>query len=154
LDLRRAEDGVVVSHDGEALRAGDCAEGLRTAVHGAHGKGAGQRGEADKVSGQEHQVRGKRVDPGENAADEGGLRVLVVVDVADLDDTEVVEGVGQIADGEGLCDHAELVAGDFSGIEGQTARCRQRGADQKLAAGDGLVLLCQGQIGQISGHSP
>ena len=46
LDDRRAEDGVVIAHDGKALRAGDVAQNFGAAVHGAQNEVGRQRGDS------------------------------------------------------------------------------------------------------------
>ncbi len=90
-----------------------------------------------------------------DAAHKRRLTIPVVMDVADLDDAEVAEGVGEVVDRNRTRDNADLVTGDFGGIESQAARRSERRADQKLAARkESLVVPSHRVIGNISGHSP
>ena len=53
----------------------------------------------------------------DDALEEVRFRVLVEVDVADLDDSVAVEGRGQISDGDGAVDDVDLVASDLAGVK-------------------------------------
>ena len=59
----------------------------------------GERAVADEVAGEEKEVGVEAVDLGDDTADEGGVGVLVEVDVGELDDAVAVEGFGEIGDG-------------------------------------------------------
>jgi len=151
-DGGRAEDGVVVAHDGEALRAVDAVEEACAVLHGVHGEAAAERAVGDEVAGEEDEVGLERVDVGDDAGDECGLGVLVEVDVGDLGDAEVAEGVGQVGDGDGAGEDADLVTGDLGGVEAEAGR-GDGGAEQEFAPGyERLFLLKERLIGEISGH--
>ena len=135
-----ADGGVVVAHDAEALGAGEIAENLGAAVGGSLGEGEGERAVADEVAGEEEQVGGERVDVGDDAREEGGVGVLVEVDVGELDDAVVVEGLGEVGDGDGAGEDADLVAGDLAGVEGHAGR--DGGAsEEEVAAGEAPGVL-------------
>ena len=117
-------------------------------------KSGGSGAIADEVAGEQDQVGREGVDLGEDAAQERGLRVLVEVDVADLGDAEVVEGVrADCAMAMVRREDADLVAGNLAGIERQACGSG-RGTEQEGAAGESGFSLCQRLIGHISGHSP
>jgi hypothetical protein len=117
-DDGQADRGVVVAHDAEALGAGEVFEDGGAAVGGGLREGEGERAVADEVAGEEEQVGGERVDVRDDAREEGGVGVLVEVDVGELDDAVVVEGFGEVGDGDGAGEDADLVAGDLAGVEG------------------------------------
>ena len=59
----------------------------------------------------------------DDALKEEGFRVLVEVDVADLDDAIAMEGRGQILDRDGALDDVNLVACNLAGIECESCGC-------------------------------
>jgi len=115
---------------------------------------AGKRREADVVAGEEDEVGRECVHLGDDTTDKTGLSVLVVVDVGDLDDAKVMERIGEFVDEEVAGEDANLVAGDFRGVEREAARRGERGAEQELTAGETLFLLAHRRFGNISRHSP
>jgi len=153
----------VVAHDAEAERAGEAAEDFGAAMNGALGEAERQRAVADEVSGKQEQVGREAVYFGDDAGDEGGVGELVEVDVGDLDDAVVLEGFGEIGDGDGSSEDAELVAGDLAGIKGH-AGGDGGASEEEVAAGEELRALFETAlfetplfdtlIGQSSGHTP
>ena len=114
MDDGRAEEGVVVAHDGESLGTGDASEDFSATMHRPQDEATGQRSKADVVPRKEDKVWSHRVDVADNSAHEGGFGVLVEMNVAYLDDAKVVERIGQVVDGDGAGEDADLVAGEFA----------------------------------------
>ena len=118
-DVVGADVDVVVAEDAEALRGFEGGEDLSGDAGGAPGDFEREGAAADEVSGDEDEVGVEGVDLGDHSFEEGGLGVLLEVDVAHLDDAEVLEAVGEIADGEGAVGDLELVAAVGSGVGGE-----------------------------------
>ncbi len=134
-DVAGADDDVVVAEDAEALGF-DGGEDLGADAGGFVGDGHLAGATADVVSGDEDEVGVEPVDLGDDALEEEGFGELFEVDIGDLDDAEVDEGVGEIADGEGEAGDLELVAGVGAGV-GCQAEPSGRGSRQKSPASDG-----------------
>jgi hypothetical protein len=143
-----ADGGVVVAEAGIAQGAGEGAEDFAAAVGGGAGGDEGEGALGDEVSGEQDHVGGEGVDVADDALEKEGLGKLVEVDVADLGDAEAVKGAGKIGDGEGAGDEVDLVAGDFTGVEGESC-CSGSCSDEKVAAGN-----AGGLRGRSAGHSP
>ena len=110
----------MVAHHREAQRAGQLAQRLGAAQDGSGGEVLPQRAIGDVVAGQQHQVGRKPVDLADHAAYKRWLGVLVEVDVADLGDAVVVEGVGQVGQRHVARDDADLMARELTGIQGES----------------------------------
>jgi len=63
----------------------------------------------DEVSRQQHHVRGKGVDMADDAFEEERLSEFVEMDIADLRDTEAMEGAGEVGDDQGSGNQVNLV---------------------------------------------
>jgi hypothetical protein len=63
--------------------------------------------------------------------EEVGLGELFEVDVAHLNDAEVLEAVGEIADGDGEAGDLELVARVGSRVDADAEACSCKGAPRK-----------------------
>ena len=89
----------------------------------------------------------------DDAAEVVGLGVFVEVDVGDLDDAEAVKGLGEAADGDGVGEDAEFVAGDLAGVDRDASGdddCA-RSEEEGTSADPGERLLAP-VIGHRFGH--
>ncbi len=111
---------VVVAEDREAQWAGEGGEELGAAVGGVGAGDEGEGADGDKVSGDEDDVWVESVDAADDFAEEVWLGELVEVNVTDLDDAIAVEGVREVANGDGTFDDVDLVAAYLAGIEGES----------------------------------
>ena len=111
-----AKKRVVIAHHGEALLALDFAHHFGAAVHRSQDEVAQHRGKADEVARKKYEIRVQRIDFGDDSAQKGWLRKAFEVNIGNLDDAEVVEGVGEIANRDGVGENAELVACNLAGI--------------------------------------
>ena len=91
-----ADGDVVVAEDGVAEGTGEGGEDFGAAVGGVSGGDEGEGSHGDEVAGDEDEVGGEIVDLVDDALEEEGFGELVEMNIADLDDAEVVEGVGQV----------------------------------------------------------
>ena len=99
----------MVAHGGKPVPADDLVQYLRTVMNCVFREAPRQGGKADEISGKQYEVRRKRVDVSDNPAKEPRLRVLVEVDVADLNNPKTLESRRQIANAEGSRYNTELV---------------------------------------------
>lgn len=147
-DVLGAYGDVVVAEAGEALGSFEVLEDLGGDAGRAPGDAFGGGAAGDEVAGEEDEVRIEAVHDSDGMLEEPGLGELLEVDVGDLDDVEVDEGVGQVADGDGAVSDFELVAAVGSGVADE-AKPGGRGADEKAAPGDGVeatVLFAGGTV--------
>ena len=138
-DMAGADDNVVVAENAEALGL-EGGEDFGAEAGGLVGDGEGAGAAADVVAGDENEVGVEGVDLGDDALEEEGLGVLLEVDVGNLDDAEVEEGVGEIADGEGAAGDLDFVTRVGGGVGGD-AQARGRGSRHERAAGDGACWV-------------
>ena len=149
-DVAGADDDVVVAKDAEALGfEGGEDLGADAGSFIGHGELAGTA--ADVVACDEDEVGVEGVDLGHDALEEEGFGELLEVDVRDLDDAEVEEAVGEVADGDGEVIDFEFVACVRTGVRGE-ADASSRGSRQKGPAGDGGLWVTN--AAGNAGHSP
>ena len=89
---------------------------------------------ADEIAGDQDEVWRQGVDLGDHFLEEPGFGELLQVDIAHLDDAEVLEAVGEIADGDGEAGDFELVARVGSGVGGDAEACSCEGGTKEAAA--------------------
>jgi hypothetical protein len=155
-DVGWAGDGVVVAEDAEALGNLEAGEDLCADAGGLPGEGEGQGAVADEVAGDDDELGVEGVDLVDDLFEEPGLGELFEVDVGDLDEAEVLEGVGQIGDGEGAVDDLELVSTVCTGV-GSEADGRCGGAGQEGAPGEGVGAVFGRGVtagSETRGHRP
>jgi hypothetical protein len=128
------DGGIVIAEAGEALGTGDLFEDFGAGVDGVLGERAG-RAVGDEVAGDEDEIGSEGVDVADDVAEEDGFGEVVEVDVGDLDDAEVVEGLGEIRQEHGAAGELELVAGELAGVEAECAGGEDGGLEE-AAAGD------------------
>ncbi len=104
-------------------------------VRGIAGGGEGKSSACDEIPGEQDEVRGKGVDPADDALKKKRLSELVEVDVADLSDPVAMKSGRQIGDGDRTSDDVDLVAGELACVEGQSCGDSTR-TYEKFAAGD------------------
>jgi len=122
-NLFGADGDVVVAEDAVTLRGFEAFEDFGADAGGFPGDGLDAGAAADEVSGEEDKLGIEFVDALDDAFEEPGLGVLDEMDVAELDDAEVLEGVREVADGEGAVGDFELVARVGGGVGGETKAC-------------------------------
>jgi hypothetical protein len=149
-DVAGADDDVVVAEDAEALGL-DGGEDFGADAGGFIGDGHLSGAAADVVAGDEDEVGVEGVDLGDDALEEEGFGELFEVDVGDLDDFEVEETVGEIADGDGEVVDFELVAGVGAGVGGETD-AGSGGSRHERPACDGGLWRTEAAVD--AGHSP
>ena len=149
-NMASSYDDVVVAEDAETLGF-EGGEDLGADACGFVGHGELAGAAADVVACDEDEVGVEGVDLGDDALEEEGLGELLEVDVRDLDDAEVEEAVGQVADGDGEVVDFDFVAGVGAGVGGE-ADASSRGSRQKGAAGDGGLWVTN--AAGNAGHSP
>ena len=76
----------------------------------------------------------------DDVLDVPGLGVFLEVDVAELDDAEAEEGVGQVRYGDGAVRNLKLVPAMSGRVRGER-RPEGGGADDEAAAGDGRAVI-------------
>jgi hypothetical protein len=157
-DAFGADLGVVVAEDGEAKGALEVAEDLGTTDGGLEGEGVVTGAGADVVAGEEDEVGLELVDAVDGVLEEGGLGVLLEVDVAELGDAEAVEGVGEAGDVDVAVLEGELVAGDFGGVDGEASEGEAGAGEETPAVEAGGVSWAGGglrrhSLGGVTGHS-
>ena len=113
----RADEGVVIAEDTIAEGAGDAGDDLGTVIDGSSRERIGKWTHRGEIASEQHEIRRKLVDAVDDEPEEGSLRVLVEVNVRDLDDAETAEGFGQASYLEGLRNDFDGVAGDLAGVE-------------------------------------
>jgi len=138
-DLLGADGDVVIAEDGVALWGLEGGEDFGTDSGHFEAEGESARAAADEVSGEEDELGLECVDAGDGLFEKGGLGVLLQVDVRELDHAEVLEGVGELGNGEGALEDLELVAGIEGGVCGQ-AETGGGASDEEAAAGDGVGI--------------
>ena len=132
-DMVGADIDVVVAEEAEALRGLEGGEDLSGDAGGAPGAPEGEWTEADEVSGDENEIGFEGIDLGNHFFEERRFGVLLEVDVAHLDDAEVLEAVGEIADGEGKAGDLEFVTAVRACIGGE-AESKDCGCSAEKAA--------------------
>ncbi len=135
-DVVGAHVDVMVAEDAEALRSFEGGEDFCSDAGGLPGNLESKRAAADKVAGNEDEIRGKRVDLRHHVFEEVRLGELLEVNIAHLNDAEVFEGVGERADRDGESCDLELVARVGSGINADAQACGRKSRPEKAAAGD------------------
>ena len=126
-DVFGANVDVVIAEESEALGGFEGGDDLGGEAGCLPGDGEVEGTAADIVAGDEDEVGIEVVDLVNQALQEEGFGVLLEVDVAHLDDAEVQEGVGQIADGEGDLGDFEFVASVGAGVGGEADARRSGG---------------------------
>lgn len=134
-DVVGTDVDVVVAEDAKALGSLEGGEDFGGDASSVPGDFKGEGAATDVVAGDEDEVRVEPIHLGDHALEEGGLGVLLEVDVAHLDDAKVDEGVGEVADGNGLAGDAVLVAGVGSGVGGEAKAGDGEGGTEEAAAG-------------------
>jgi hypothetical protein len=76
---------------------------------------------ADEVAGEEDHVRSEEIDVAHHFAEEKGLGVFGEMEVGDLNDAQAMEGFREPGETDGERFEAQLVAGDFAGVEGHAS---------------------------------
>ena len=130
-----ADGDIVVAEDGVAEGTGEGGEEFGAAVGSVVGSDEGESTHGDEVAGDEDEVRIEGVDVVDDTLKEVRLGELVEVDVADLGDAVVAEGVGQVGDGDGAVDDVDFVAGNLSSVEGKPCCCGS-GANEEFSSRD------------------
>jgi predicted TIM-barrel enzyme len=87
---------IMVAEYGVPERGCKGGEDLSTAANCVTSGDEGERAVGDEVTGEQDEIGGEGVNVVDDALKEEGFRVLVEVDVADLDDTIAMEWRGQI----------------------------------------------------------
>jgi len=118
-DVLRAYSDVVIAEDSEALRCIEFLEDFGADTGSLEGDGGSAGTAADKISREQNEFRAEGVDAVDGEFGEPGLGVLLEMDVAELDEAEAGEGVGEIGDGEGAVGDFELVAAVGSRVGGE-----------------------------------
>src|ERR1700744_1424166 len=103
------------------MRALDTAENLRAGIAELRTNAVRQWAIGYEVAGEHDDVGVERVDLADDLAYEVGLRVLVVMDVADLSDAQAVERRGQAAQPDCLLNNFEMMAIPESGVAHESA---------------------------------
>ena len=122
-DFFGANGDVVIAEDAVALGGFESFEDFGAYAGGFPGDGLDAGAAADEVSGEEDKLGIEGVDALDDAFEEPGLGVFDEMDVAELDDAEVLEGVREVADGEGAVGDFEFVARVRSGEGGEAKAC-------------------------------
>jgi len=151
-DVFCADVDVVVAEDAEALRSFEGGENLGSDAGGLPGYGQVAGATADVVAGDKDEIRVEVVDLFDHALEEEGFGVLLQVDVAHLDDAEVLEGVGEVADGEGDLGDFEFVAGVGAGVGGDAKPGGSGGGEETPAGNGGRFRVAE--TAAATGHSP
>ena len=73
---------------------------------------------SDEVAGEEDQIRREDVDLMDDALEKKGLRVLVEVNVTELNDAIAAQRGWEIGDGDGAVHDVNLMARNLTGVEG------------------------------------
>jgi hypothetical protein len=149
-DVAGTDDGVVIAEDAEAGCV-DLLEDFGAEAGGFVGDGELAGAAADEVAGDEDEVGIEGVDLADDALEEVGLGVLLEVDVRDLDDFVVLEGVGEVADGEIAVGDFKLVPGVGGGVGADTDGDGGGSAEESAA--------CHGRLwvkdaAEAAGHRP
>lgn len=159
MGFERADDvvgayvDVVVAEDAEALRGVEGGEDLGGDACSTPGDLERQGPAADVVSSDEDQVRMERVHFSDHAFEKRGLRVLLEMKIAHLDDAEVYESIGKIANGEGAMGYLELMAGMRTGVGGETEAGDGKCSTEEAAAGYMMRLRMAARFGTLV-HTP
>jgi hypothetical protein len=135
-DVGFADHGVVVAEDAEALGGFEAGEDFGADAGRFPGVLVGEGASADEVAGDEDEFGVEQVDLANDLFEEPGLGELFEVEIADLDDAEALEGVGQVADGEGAVGDVVLVAGVGAGV-GCDSKASDGGTAEEAAARHG-----------------
>ena len=135
-DVIGADIDVVVAEDAEALRSLEGGEDFGSYAGGAPGGSERKWAAADEIAGDQDKVWGQGVDLGDHLLEEIGFGELFQVNIAQLDDTEVLKAVREIADRDGEAGDFELVAGVGSRVNGDAEACRCEGGTKEAAAGE------------------
>jgi hypothetical protein len=135
-DVFSSDVDVVIPENAETLWGFEGREDFGTDAGGLPGDGKIAGAAADVIAREEDEVRIEHVGLLDHALEEEGLGVLLQVDVAHLDDAEVLESVGQVANRESDLGDFEFVAGVGAGVSGEADACRG-GSGEETPAGDG-----------------
>ena len=152
----RSHRNVMVAEDAKALWRLEPGEHFGGASGGVKGHTQITRAPGNEITGEKDQIGVEGVDLADHLFEKPGLGVLLEMDVGHLDDTEVDEGVGQVADGESALGDFEFVAPVRAGIEGK-ASPGSRGAEQEASACDAAGVFPGGGAPIVSksfGHKP
>ncbi len=152
--LIEADRDVVVAKDAEALRRLQRRQDLGGDPGGAPGDRDRKWAIADVVSGDQDQVWRQVIDFPDDLFQKIRLGVLLQVDIAYLDDVEVLEAVGKVANGNGSMGYLELMACVDSRVAGQAETGGSQTRPQKLAASEGRSWMnrCGWQFCQDAGR--
>ena len=135
-DVIGTDVDVVIAEDAEALGSFESGEDLGSYAGCFPGLAEGEGSAADEVSGDEDKVRSHGIDLRDHVLQEVGLGELFEVDVAELNDPEVLEAVGEIADGDGEAGDLPFVTRMRSRVDGYAEACSCEGGTEKAAAGE------------------
>ena len=132
-DEGRADGDVVIAQDSVAKRTGEGAQDLGAAMNRMAVDDEVEGAASDEVASDEDEIGGEAVDGVDDVLEEEGFGELVEVNVADLGDAIVTEGVRKICDAKGDVDGFEIVTRDFAGVKSEASRGNTR-ADEKVSA--------------------
>ena len=135
-DVIGADVDVVVAEYAEALGSFERGEDLGSQAGAAPGDGESEGAAADKIAGDQDQVWRHGVDLGDHFFEEPGFGVLLKVDIAQLNDAEVLKAVGEIADRDGEAGNFELVARVGSRVGGDAEACSGESGTKEAATGE------------------
>ncbi len=154
-DVVGADIDVVVAENAETLGSLEGGEDLGSDAGGAPGGSEGERAATDKITRDEDEVWGHGVDLGDHLLEEPGFGELLKVDVAHLDDAEVLKAVREIADRDGEAGDFELVARMGSRVRLATPRpAAARVAPRKPRQREVMRSLAGPFTGGTSMHTP
>ena len=135
-DVVSAYVDVVIAQDAEALGSGEGGEDFCGDAGAAPGDGEGKGAAADEIAGNQDEVRGEAVDLVDHVLEEVRFGELLEMEVAHLNDAEVFEAGGEIADGEGEAGDFELVTGVGARVNAYAEACGCEGSPEEAAAGE------------------
>jgi hypothetical protein len=149
-DVAGSDGDVVIAEHGEALGSGEAAEDFGAESRGLPGELVTEWTAADVVTGEQDEVRLEGVDAVDGVGEEPGFGVLPEVNVGELGDAEVGEGVGQILNGEAALGDFEVVTPVGSAVEAN-GRGGPGRTEEEGAAGVGRNMQVSPRVGLI-GH--
>jgi len=135
-DVVGADVDVMVAEDAEALWGLEGGEDFGGQAGGAPGGRERERAAADEVTRNQDEVWRHGVGLGDHLLEEVGFGELLQVNIAYLNDAEVLEAVGEIPDRDGEAGDFELVACVGSRVDGDAEACSCEGGTKESAAGE------------------
>lgn len=134
-DMVGADVDVVVAEDAEALGGLEGGEDFGSHAGAAPGDGKRKRAATDEIARDQDEVWRHVVGQGDHLLEEGGFGELLQVDIAYLNDAEVLKAVREIADRDGEAGDFELVARVGSRVGGDAETCSCKCGTKETAAG-------------------